>query len=259
MRKFTVLFLFIAFALLPVSIFASSTNRILTVDQDGNVSSTSALATQADLAAVAQSNKLVKAEQEAVKDGYNTATQLLTFAAQSITTIPTIFMDVEYVGFEAAVTISEDAKCYITGIKRTEGIVKVNGLDCDKITLTFGLTESLQTIQPNIEYSPQLDGTPRAEWDFLSDGFVSSPRPVSGTFTDTNGVNYANLYEIDAWVPDEYASGFFGVYIPTDAAIADGTVMDMPGIRNGLNGDIKWDNITVTYKGGYAIVGNQGE
>lgn len=259
MHKFIVSLLIVALALFPVAIFASSKNRILTVDQDGNVSSTSALATQAELAAIAQSNNLIRAEQEAVADGYNTAMQLLTFAAQSITTIPTIFMDLEYVGFEAAVTISPDAKCYITGIKRTKELVKVNGLDCDKVTLTFGLTESLQTIQPNIEYSPQLDGTPRAEWDFLSDGFVSSPRPVSGTFTDTNGVNYANLYEIDAFVPIEYSRGFFGVYIPENAAISDGTVMDMPGIRNGLNGDIKWDNITVTCKGGYVVTGNQGE
>ena len=259
MRTVFVSSFLVAFALLSANSFAGVTNRVLFVDQDGKVSSTNALATQAQLAAVAQSNNLVRAEQAAVADGYNTATQLLSFAAQSITTIPTIYQSVEFVGFEAAVQFSEDAKCYITGINRTEETATKNDVLCKRIELTFGLTEDLQSVQPLVEYSPQLDGAPRAEWDFLADGFVSSPTAIQGSFTDTNGVSYANMYKMDAWVPAENTSGFMGIWIPNDAVISDGTVMDMPGIKNGLNGVIKWDNITVNYKGGYAVIGSQGE
>lgn len=259
MRNLITFFLFVALVLLPVATFAASTNRILTVDQDGRVSSTNALATQAQLAAVAQSNSLIRAEQAAVADGYNTATGLLALAAQSITTIPTIYQSVEFVGFEAAVQFSEDAKCYITGITRTRETATKNEVLCERIALTFGFTESLQTVQPFVEYSPQLDGTPRADWDFLADGFVEPPVAISGTFTDTNSVTYSNIYTMNAWVPAEHTAGFFGIWIPNDAAIADGTVMDMPGIKNGLNGTIKWDNITVNYVGGYAVSGSQGE
>ena len=67
------------------------------------------------------------------------------------------------------------------------------------------------------------------------------------------------MYKMDAWVPAEYTIGFMGISIPNDAVISDGTVMDMPGIKNGLNGVIKWDNITVNYKGGYAVIGSQRE
>ena len=256
-RIFSLISVFLT--LLPFATSAATTNRLLYVDQDGKVSSTNALATQAQLAAVAQSNNIVRAEQAAVADGYNAATQLLSFAAQSITTIPTIYQSVEFVGFEAAVQFSEDAKCYITGINRTEETATKNDVLCKRVELTFGLTEDLQSVQPLVEYSPQLDGTPRAEWDFLADGFVSSPTAIQGSFTDTNGVSYANMYKMDAWVPAENTSGFMGIWIPNDAVISDGTVMDMPGIKNGLNGVIKWDNITVNYKGGYAVIGSQGE
>lgn len=254
-----VLRFFLAFclALLPAFSQGASTNRILTVDQDGNVSSTNALATQAQLAMVAHSNNLVKAQQAAVADGYNSATQWLAYAAQSITTIPTIFQSVEFVGFAASVKFSKDAKCYITGLERTSDVEVKNGVSCNRVTLTFGFTESLQTVQPFIEYSPQLDGTPRAEWDFLADGFVEAPVAISGTFTDTNSVQYTNLYTMDAWVPSEHSAGFFGIQIPNDAVIADGTVMDMPGIKGGLEGEIQWDNIKVNYVGGYAVTGSQ--
>ena len=116
MRTVFVSSFLVAFALLSANSFAGVTNRVLFVDQDGNVSSTNALATQAELAAVAQSNNLIRAEQAAVADGYNTATQLLSLAAQSITTIPTVYQSVEFVGFEAAIQFSEDAQVYITHV-----------------------------------------------------------------------------------------------------------------------------------------------
>lgn len=259
MRTVFVSSFLVAFALLSANSFAGGTNRVLFVDQDGKVSSTNALATQAELAAVAQSNNLVRAEQAAVADGYNTATQLLTLAAQSITTIPTVYQSVEFVGFEAAIQFSEDAQVYITHVERTAVTATKNDVLCSKVLLNFAFTENLQTVQPFVEYSPQLDGVPRAEWDFLADGFVSAPAAIPGSFTDASGTTYENLYSMEAWVPSEFSSGFFGVWIPNDAVISDGSVMDMPGIRDGFEGTVEWDNIKIQYVGGYAVNASQGE
>lgn len=246
-------FLFIALACFAFCGYSVQTNRVLFVDQAGNVSSTNALATAAQLAAVAASNEVIVAEQAAARDGYNTATQLLTHAAQSVISTPVVFMSVEFTGFEAAVTFDENSKVYITGIDRTTDPMTVNGTSCLRTTLDFAFQESLQSVKPFIEFSAQLS-SPRAEWDFLADDFVGSPTAKSGSYTDSGGNVYNNLYSVDIAVPVEYsASGFFGIWIPNDAASSDGSVMDMPGIKDGYTGTQSWGGHTLTFKGGYLV------
>ena len=238
-----------ALTLAALSASAQMTNRVLYVDQDGNVSSTNALATQAELAAVAESNAIVRAEQAAAADGYNTATQLLSLAAASIISTPVVYMSPEVVGFEAAVTFRDDSKVYVTGISIGEasgGLLPV--------TLDFAFQESLQSVKPNVEYISSLDGgTARGEWDFVADAYVSDPVARSGSYTDSGGNVYANLYSITANVPSGLGSGFFGIWIPNDAASSDGSVMDMPGIAGGYTGTLSWGGHTLTFKGGYLV------
>ena len=241
---------FLALAALPA--FAGVTNRVLYVDQDGNVSSTNALATQADMAAVSATNALIQAKMDAVADGYSTATQLLTMAAQSVVMNPVVYASLEFVGFEAAVTFDPNSKVYVTGLTPTGESLTVNGTSCRKVVLDFGFQESLQTVKPWIEYSLQLDGAPRAEWDFLADDYVATPVSKAGTF-EVGGDLYSHLYSVDLAVPADTASGFFAVTIPNDAASSDGSVMDMPGMKDGYTGTQTWGGHTLTFKGGYLV------
>ena len=239
-------------ALAAVPAFAGVTNRVLYVDQDGNVSSTNALATQADMAAVSATNALIQAKMEAVADGYSTATQLLTMAAQSVVMNPVVYASLEFVGFEAAVTFDPNSKVYVTGLTPTGESLTINGTSCRKVVLDFGFQESLQTVKPWIEYSLQIDGAPRAEWDFLADDYVATPVSKAGTF-EVGGDLYSHLYSVDLAVPADAASGFFAVTIPNDAASSDGSVMDMPGMKDGYTGTQTWGGHTLTFKGGYLV------
>ena len=240
----------LALAMLPA--VAGTTNRILYVDQDGNVSSTNALALQADLAAVSATNALIEAKLAAAADGYSTATQLLTLAAQSVVATPVVYASLEFVGFEAAVAFDPNSKVYVTGLTPTSESLTVNGTSCKKVVLDFGFQESLQTVKPWIEFSPQLEGSPRAEWDFLADDYVSTPTSKAGSF-EVGGDVYSHLYSVDLAVPAEYATGFFAVSIPNDAASSDGSVMDMPGMKGGYTGTQQWGGHTLTFKGGYLV------
>lgn len=240
----------LALAALPA--FAGVTNRVLYVDQDGNVSSTNALATQADMAAVSATNALIQAKMEAVADGYSTATQLLTMAAQSVVMNPVVYASLEFVGFEAAVTFDPNSKVYVTGLTPTGESLTVNGTSCRKVVLDFGFQEPLQTVKPWIEYSLQIDGAPRAEWDFLADDYVATPVSKTGTF-GVGGDLYSHLYSVDLAVPADAASGFFAVTIPNDAASSDGSVMDMPGMKDGYTGTQTWGGHTLTFRGGYLV------
>lgn len=244
--------LFASLALAALPALGGVTNRVLYVDQDGNVSSTNALALQADLAAVSATNALIEAKLAAAADGYSTATQLLTLAAQSVVATPVVYASLEFVGFEAAVTFDPNSKVYVTGLTPTDESLTVNGTSCKKVVLDFGFQEPLQTVKPWIEFSPQLDGAPRAEWDFLADDYVSAPVSKSGAF-EVGGDLYSHLYSVDLAVPVEYAAGFFAVTIPNDAASSDGSVMDMPGMKDGYTGTQQWGGNTLTFKGGYLV------
>lgn len=240
-------------ALLSLPLSAGVTNRILTVNQDGEVSSTNALATAAQLAAVAQSNELIRVQQEAAADGYNTATDLLAVAAGSITTTPVVYQSLEFTGFEAAISFPEDAQVFTTQIDVKDDTSTVDGTLMRKVSLDFAFTENLQTVKPYVQYAAQLEGAgPKADWNCLADELVTDPVLLEGTYTDAGGNVYRNRYSIDAWVPNAYTRGFFGVLIPNHAADATGATMDMPGVKNGLSGDILWGDATITFKGGYA-------
>ena len=146
MNKVFVCFSLVLAALLSVPLSAGTTNRILTVDQDGNVSSTNALATAAQLAAVAQSNELIRVQQQASADGYNTATGLLAMAAASITTTPVVYQSLEFTGFEASVSFPEDAQVYTTQIDVKDETSTVDGTVMRKVSLDFAFTENLHSV-----------------------------------------------------------------------------------------------------------------
>jgi hypothetical protein len=244
------LFAILVLAALPA--LGNTTNRLLYVDQDGNVSSTNALALQADLAALSATNALIEAKLAAAADGYSTATQLLTLAAQSVVATPVVYASLEFIGFEAAVTFDPNSKIFVTRLEPTGESLTVNGTSCKKVVLDFGFQESLQTVKPWIEYSPQLEGAPRADWDFLTDDYVSTPTPKTGSF-EVGGDVFSHLYSVDLAVPAEYTRGFFAVSIPNDAASSDGSVMDMPGMKDGYTGTQQWGGKTLTFKGGYLV------
>lgn len=230
------------------------TNRVLTVDQDGNVSSTAGLATQAELAAVAASNRIAVAEQAAAASGYKATTNLLNAVAQNIIAAPVVYMGVELTGFEAAVAFDEDSKVYITAMRPNVREVAVDGVACIESEIDFAFQEALQEVKPLVEYSP-LVGTnaPRSAWGILQDAFVTNPQQQTGSYTDRVGNVYHNLYTMGVRIPMAEVGdrAFFGISVPNDAAEDDGTVYEMPGVKGGFNGYVEWGGKTLKFKGGY--------
>lgn len=243
-------------AMLCCAAHGVATNRVLTVDQDGNVSSTKGLATQADLAAIAMSNELARAEQAAAKDGYETATNLLSAAAQSVLTTPVIYMGVEMTGFEAAVAFDENSKVLITGIRPKVREVAVDGTACWETEIDFAFQEALQDVQPLVEWTQALaKGHPRSGWDILQGAYVTAPVLQEGSYTDRVGTVYANVYTMSARIPKEYSGeqSFLAISVPNDAALADGTAYDMPGVKGGYSGTVEWGENVLVFRGGYLV------
>ena len=243
-------------AMLCCAAHGVATNRVLTVDQDGNVSSTKGLATQADLAAIAMSNELARAEQAAAKDGYETATNLLSAAARSVLTTPVIYMGVEMTGFEAAVAFDENSKVLITGIRPKVREVAVDGAACWETEIDFAFQEALQDVQPLVEWSQVLGKDhPRGGWDVLQGAYVTAPVLQEGSYTDRVGTVYANVYTMSARIPKEHSGeqSFLAISVPNDAALADGTAYDMPGVKGGYSGTVEWGENVLVFRGDYLV------
>ena len=102
---------FAAFADLPPR------QRELMVGDDGKLNSTNAVATQADLARVAASNQVAMAEQNAARQGFDQAVDLLSAVATNIAAgTPIVFYSVELSSFDAAVVFDETtAKVMVIG------------------------------------------------------------------------------------------------------------------------------------------------
>lgn len=229
--------------------------RELMVDDAGNLNSTNAVATQADLAAVAASNQIAVAEQNAAREGYNQAVDLLSAVATNIAAgTPIVFYSVELSSFDAAVVFDEStAKVKIIGFDKTTTTSTIQGVACQKWIMRFAFTDDLQSVQPLVSYNQVINGTPRAEWEFLASDFVGAPTSESGTYTDGDGNSYTHLYSMDVWLPTEN-SGFAYIDIPNDAAVADGATLDLPnGVKDGATTTVTWGGKTLTFKGGLLV------
>lgn len=253
MRKFAS----IIAAIVAVSAFADLPPKqmVLTVDDAGNLNSTNAVATQADLAKIAASNQLAVAEQQAASEGFNQAVELLTAVATNVAAgTPIVFYSVELSSFDAAVVFDEaKAKVLIISWTQMDESSTVQGVAVHKWRMRFAFTDDLQSVKPLLGYAQVLNGTARSEWDFLADDFVSAPVAESGTYTDGDGNEYNYIYHVDVWMPDEN-SGFSYIRVPNDAVVADGATLDLPnGVRGGASTTVSWGGKTLTFKGGLLV------
>lgn len=248
MRKFLLLLL------LPLALFADDPPRMreLMVDDAGNLNSTNAVATQADLARVAASNQVAMAEQAAARKGFDQAVSLLSAVATNVAAgTPVVFYSVELSSFDAAVTFDEStAKVKIIGYEDQGETSTVAGVSVKKWRLRFAFTDNLQSVKPLVGYAQVLDGAARDDWEYIADDLVDAPVLDTGTYTDGDGNSYSYLYHIDFWMPAEN-TGFAYVRVPNDAAVADGATLDLPnGVAGGATTTVVWGGKTLTFRGG---------
>lgn len=239
-------------ALIPLFAFGQERMRELMVGDDGTLNSTNAVATQADLAKVAASNQVAVAEQDAAREGFDQAVALLGAVATNVAAgTPIVFYSVELSSFDAAVVFDEaNDKVLITDYEDLHESGTVDGTAVSKWRIRFAFTANLQSVKPLVGYAQVLDGTARADWEYVADGLVSDPVLDPGTYTDGDGNQYSYLYHVDCWVPTAN-SGFNYIRVPNDAVVADGATIDLPnGVQGGATTTVTWGGKTLTFRGG---------
>lgn len=236
---------------------------ILTVDQYGNLSSTNAIATSADLAVVAASNQLAIAVQEANNEGYKVATNLINEVAASVASSPIVFCSAEISSFVAATVFDELTskmrifKWNVDNVFEDKTIV-VDGVPatmrCQRITCGYTFTSDISVLQPQVKYIEHLDGTPTSDWNFLNEGLVGPATPVQHeTYIDDAGTQFTDFYEIPIWVPADRSTGFFRVVVQNEAPDVDGNTLDTVGVKDGYTGVVTNGTMVLNIKGGYIM------
>ena len=238
---------------------------ILTVDQRGNLSSTNAVATAAQLATIAASNNMLVAIQEANEAGYATATNLLNEVAAAVASSPIIFCSAELTSFVAATVFDEaTAKLRIfewnveQDVTETLNIDGVNTLCC-RITCGYMFPEPIDSCQPIVRYVEHLEGATN-DWDVLSAVQVGQPSTVTHeSYTDSAGTTFTSFYRMYIWVPQTYASGFFRVVVEADAPEGTGNTIDTVGVKDGFTGVVTNGTMVFNIKGGYILQSGTGQ
>lgn len=239
---------------------------VLFADQNGNLSSTEGLATAADLAAVAASNVVAQGIMSANREGYSTATNLMTEVANSLANTPIVFACVELASFTGALTFDvETSSCTIFAWEVEHDVtenktVEENTFECTRITCGFAFTSNIDGLKPQVPYCEQIDGETKvtdsneANWEYLNNALVETPIPVEGTpYTTSDGTTFTNFYEMHLWIPTDRVSGFFRVACKPEVIEGAGNVLDTVGVQGGATGVVTNGTVVLRLKGGYVM------
>ncbi len=244
-------------ALLPLACLAESvtvTNEVLTVDQDDNPSVLGVLGTASDVAKLQAQTELNAASAKAAEDTYEQTTNLLADVAAELTAGRTVvyrryFLD----SFTAAVLLDPTVdKVAIYGWEKLpDSGQTVSG----RVLwyLYFGCTQDISALTPQVKTVSTLD-TKDSEgnlpWAFLDEAYVTGYTPMTGTWTDTDGNTYSNLYRLTVSVPDD-DKGFFVVYVNGNATDTTGdTLTIVGGVKGGVTQDVTAGSLTFHVTGG---------
>ena len=239
--------IFVFLSLVVVSIFATTTNEVLFVDQAGNVNRPEAIATTADMAA--NKTAILTAEQKAAaaEAAAREGTNLVQDIIRDITANELVVYRFGYTdAFGVLVVIDPDAQLVITEF---EILNEVDEEGRNAFRLTYALKNSQSVdVKPEVKWRSSLD---KGSVDFAALPPEQVGEPVAGgSYTDKDGIEYGYTYTVKFYAPTD-KSGFFIVNLTADDAAGDGLAFDLPnGVTGGYTGDIYFGNALLNFKGG---------
>ena len=239
--------LFAFLSLVVVSIFATTTNEVLFVNEKGEVNRPETLATTADMAANATAILTAEQKAAAAEAAAREGTNLVQDIIRDITANELVVYRFGYTdAFGVLVVIDPDAKLIITEF---EILNEVDEEGRNAFRLTYALKNSRSVdVKPEVKWHSSVSAG--------RDAFAALPpeqvgEPVAGgAYTDKEGVVFNYTYTIKFYAHTD-KSGFFIVNLTADDAAGDGLAFDLPnGVTGGFTGDIYFGNTLLNFKGG---------
>lgn len=245
----TQLFAFLSFAVFAA--FGTTTNKVLMVDEQGNINEPAALATTADMAA----NKaaLITAEEKAAaaEKAAKAGTNLVSDIVADIGRNELVVYRYGYTdGFSAAVVLDPDAKLLSTDF---EILDETDGAGRGAFTIKYALKNSSAVdTQPIIKWRNALNGG--TDFEALPTAQIEPNTRLDETYTHAEtGEVYPYVYRVKFYAPAD-DKGFFLVTLIADDAAGDGSVFDLPnGIKNGSTARVPFGESVLVIEGGIVV------
>ena len=231
-----------------VSVFATTTNEVLFVDQDGNVSRPEVLATEAQLAANAAAILTAEQKAAAAQAAAREGTNLIQDVIRDITANELVVYRHGYTdAFGVVVVIDPDAKLVICEFKPLD---EVDSAGRHVFHLRYALQNSRSVdAKPEVRWHSSIEGG-RESFSALPSDQVQSPVSAGSWENPTTGEIYPYSYTIRFSAPTD-KTGFFVVNLTADDASGDGWTFDLPnGVTGGFSGDVPFGSMVLSFKGG---------
>ena len=225
-----------------------TTNEVLFVDQEGNVSRPEVLATEAQLAANAAAILTAEQKAAAAQAAAREGTNLIQDVISDITANELVVYRHGYTdAFGVVVVIDPDAKLIICEFKPLD---EVDSAGRHMFQLRYALQNSRSVdAKPEVRWHSSIEGG-RESFSALPSDQVQSPVSAGSWENPTTGEVYPYSYTIRFSAPTD-KSGFFIVNLTADDASGDGWTFDLPnGVTGGFSGDVPFGSKTLTFTGG---------
>lgn len=231
-----------------VSVFATTSNEVLFVDQEGNVSRPEVLATEAQMAANAAAILTAEQKAAAAQAAAREGTNLIQDVIRDITANELVVYRHGYTdAFGVVVVIDPNAKLVICEFKPLD---EVDSDGRHVFHLRYALQNSRSVdAKPEVRWHSSIEGG-RESFSALPSDQVQSPVSAGSWENPTTGEVYPYSYTIRFSAPTD-KSGFFVVNLTADDASGDGWTFDLPnGVTGGFSGDVPFGSMVLSFKGG---------
>lgn len=224
-------------------------NRVIMVDEDGNINVTNVLATTAMLTTnetmLVLAQAAAQAAARAVSDGTNIVQGVVSeIMANQLIVYRRGFTD----SFGTVTVFSPNDDVVITGIS-LPNVISDDGLLA--IDITYAATLDVGSASPGFLYSSTL--TNKSDMAELSSSNIDHAEQIVSEVITKNGKTYSYSYKVRIWVPQEDI-GFFVLYIDADEPYGDGYSVNIyGGMKDGFTGTTVWGKNQMTFVGGFLM------
>lgn len=237
--------------LLAILLAASTvTNDVLTVNQKGETSHPTALATTADMAAIKAATITAEEKARAASTAAAYGTNLISDIVADIGRNELVVYRYGYTdGISAAQVLDPDAKLATTSFNPLN---EQNAAGLKAFSISYALKNSTEFLgQPLIRWRGALDDS--TDFEPIESSNIEPVVRLDGSWTDANGIIYQYQYRTKFF--DEASNkGFYLVTLIPDDAASDGAAMELiGGVKNGFTGSFVWGGSELEIVGGVVV------
>lgn len=226
-----------------VSIFATTTNKVVFVDQNNQINAPEVIASVTDMATNKTEIAIAKAAANAAETAAREGTNLVSATINKI--VENEFVVYRHGNTDALgvlVSLPEGTLCRVGDFRPN---IATDGQGNAQHELIYYTTEDAGQVTPAIKHANSLTD---ATFNILDTSIEWAG--VSGSFSDADGNHFPYGYSVKFWLP-QATQGFFIVYLDADAADGDGMTFNITGgITGGVTEEVTVGTDTLVFRGG---------